>query len=67
MIDDYFAAVTAQDIDLLRRLFAPDARSTSTASAARGHDDICAYYTDNTFTFEDFRPAPGPLHSTAPP
>ena len=27
----------------------------------RGHDDILRYYTEKTFVFEDFRPAPGPL------
>ena len=34
-------------------------RSTSTATVARGHDDILAYYTEHTFAFEDFRPDPG--------
>ena len=27
----------------------------------RGRADILAYYTERTFTFEDFRPSPRPL------
>ena len=62
LVDDYFAAVTAQDPDMLRRLYSPTATFQSGDVVRRGLDDIIDYYIDNTFTFEDFRPVPGPLH-----
>ena len=61
LIGDYFAAVTAQDPELLRGLFAPDARFDVDGDRRAGHEDILRYYTDHTFVFEDFRPDPGPL------
>jgi hypothetical protein len=61
IIDDYFAAVTAQDVDMLRGLFASDATFDVDGDRRRGHDDILAYYTEHTFVHEDFRPTPGPL------
>jgi hypothetical protein len=61
IIDGYFAAVTAQDVDMLRGLFAPDATFDVDGDRRRGHDDILAYYTEHTFVHEDFRPTPGPL------
>jgi ketosteroid isomerase-like protein len=61
LIDDYFAAVTAHDTDMLRGLFAPDAVFDVDGDVRRGHDDILGYYTERTFTFDDFRPSPGPL------
>ena len=60
LIDDYFAAVTAHDTDLLRSLFTPDAVFDVDGDVRTGHDDILAYYTGRTFTFDDFRPSPGP-------
>ena len=56
LIDDYFTAVTAQEIDLVRALFRPDAVFESGDVRLQGLDAICGYYTANTFTFEDFRP-----------
>ena len=61
LIDDYFAAVTAQDPELLRRVFAPDATFDVDGDRRRGYEDILAYYTEHTFVFEDFRPDPAPL------
>jgi uncharacterized protein len=61
LIDDYFAAVTAQDIRLVRALFAPDAVFHSGDVRLEGIDAICGYYLSRTFTFPDFRPAPGPV------
>jgi predicted TIM-barrel fold metal-dependent hydrolase/ketosteroid isomerase-like protein len=61
LIDDYFAAVTAQDAGMLQGLFAPDASFDVDGELRQGHDQILAYYTERTFTFEDFRPRPGPL------
>ena len=61
LIGDYFAAVTAQDPELLRGLFAPDARFDVDGDRRAGHEDILRYYADHTFVFEDFRPDPGPL------
>ncbi len=60
IVDDYFAAVTARDIDLLRGIFAPDAAFDVDGDRRRGHDDILAYYTEKTFSHDDFRPTPGP-------
>jgi ketosteroid isomerase-like protein len=60
-MDDYFAAVTAHDADLLRSLFAPDASFDVDGDVRHGHDEILAYYTERTFTFDDFRPTPLPL------
>ena len=60
-IADYFAAVTAHDVDLLRSLFTPDARFDVDGDVRHGHDQILAYYTERTFTFDDFRPTPLPL------
>ncbi len=60
IIDDYFAAVTARDTEMLRGLFAPDAAFDVDGDRRTGHDAILAYYTEKTFTYDDFRPTPGP-------
>jgi predicted TIM-barrel fold metal-dependent hydrolase len=59
LLDDYFTAVTAQEIDLVRALFADDAVFESGDIRLQGLDAICGYYLSKTFTYEDFRPAPG--------
>ncbi len=59
LIDDYFTAVTAQEIDLVRALFTPDAVFESGGIRLQGLDAISGYYTSKTFTFDDFRPVPG--------
>ena len=59
LIDDYFTAVTAQEIDLVRALFTPDAVFESGDIRLQGLDAISGYYTSKTFTFDDFRPVPG--------
>jgi uncharacterized protein len=61
LIDDYFAAVTAQDAGMLQVLFAPGASFDVDGDIRHGHHEILAYYTERTFTFEDFRPLPGTL------
>jgi len=61
LVGDYFAAVTAQDPTLLRRLFASDGVLDVDGDVRRGHDDVLAYYTERTFVYDDFRPSPGPL------
>jgi predicted TIM-barrel fold metal-dependent hydrolase/ketosteroid isomerase-like protein len=61
VVADYFAAVTAQDADMLRTLFAPDAVFDVDGERRTGHEDILGYYTERTFTYRDFRPDPGPL------
>jgi predicted TIM-barrel fold metal-dependent hydrolase len=61
LVGDYFAAVTAQDPSLLRRLFAPDGVLDVDGDVRHGHEDVLAYYTERTFVYEDFRPSPGPL------
>jgi hypothetical protein len=62
VMSDYFAAVTAHDADLLRSLFAPDATFDVDGEVRSGHEQILAYYTERTFTFDDFRPVPQPIH-----
>ena len=59
LLDDYFTAVTAQEIDLIRALFTPDAVFESGDIRLQGLDAICGYYLSKTFTYADFRPAPG--------
>jgi uncharacterized protein len=59
LIDDYFAAVTAHDADMLRGLFGPDAAFDVDGDRRTGWADILDYYTERTFTFADFRPVPG--------
>jgi predicted TIM-barrel fold metal-dependent hydrolase len=59
LLDDYFTAVTAQEIDLVRALFADDAVFESGDIRLQGLDAICSYYLNKTFTYDDFRPAPG--------
>jgi len=61
LVGDYFAAVTAQDPTLLRRLFASDGVLDVDGDVRRGHDEVLAYYTERTFVYDDFRPSPGPL------
>lgn len=61
VIGDYFTAVTVQDPELLRQLFAPDATFDVDGDVRHGHEDILRYYKEKTFVFEDFRPDPGPL------
>jgi hypothetical protein len=58
LLDDYFTAVTAQEIDLVRALFTEDAVFESGDIRLQGLDAISGYYLDKTFTYEDFRPAP---------
>jgi predicted TIM-barrel fold metal-dependent hydrolase len=58
---NYFSAVTAQDFDLLAGLFTDDAVLESGPTRLEGRDAVLSYYADNTFTFDDFRPVPGPL------
>lgn len=60
IMSDYFAAVTAHDADLLRSLFASDATFDVDGEIRCGHEQILAYYTERTFTFDDFCPAPEP-------
>jgi len=50
--------VTAQEIDLVRALFADDAVFESGDIRLQGLDAICGYYLANTFTYADFRLAP---------
>jgi hypothetical protein len=59
LIDDYFTAVTAQEIDFVRALFTPDAVFESGDVRLQGLDAISGYYASKTFTFDDFRPVPG--------
>ena len=66
IIDDYFAAVTAHDADMLRGLFAPDAAFDVDGDRRRGRDAILAYYAGHTFGYADFRPDPGPLRIDGP-
>jgi ketosteroid isomerase-like protein len=61
VVADYFAAVTAQDPDMLRGLFAPDAVFDVDGEHRTGLDSILGYYVERTFRFADFRPDPGPL------
>ncbi|HWE66406.1 MAG TPA: nuclear transport factor 2 family protein [Acidimicrobiales bacterium] len=61
LIGRYFSAVTARNVDALRALFSPTAVLTSGPIRLDGRDAIIAYYVDNTFTFDDFHPVPGPL------
>jgi predicted TIM-barrel fold metal-dependent hydrolase len=61
LIDDYFAAVTAQDPALVRSVFAPNASFDVDGDVRHGHEDILDYYLRHTFVFEDFRPDPAPL------
>lgn len=58
LLDDYFTAVTAQDIDAVRALFAPEAVFESGDIRLQGLDAICEYYRTKTFTYQDFRPVP---------
>ena len=61
LVDDYFAAVTAQDPALLARLFAPDAVLDVDGERRIGLDAVLAYYAEHTFTYPDFRPSPAEL------
>ena len=61
LIGRYFEAVTARDVEALRALFSPTARLASGPIHLAGRDAIISYYTENTFTFDDFHPVPGPL------
>jgi uncharacterized protein len=61
VMGDYFSAVTAQDIEHLATLFSADAVLDSGPTRLAGRDEVISYYRENTFTFEDFRPVPGPL------
>ncbi len=60
LLADYFAAVTAHDPVLLGSLFDPDAVFDVDGEVRRGRRDIIRYYSERTFTFEDFRPWPRP-------
>jgi uncharacterized protein len=61
LIHDYFAAVTTRDVEALRALYAPNATLESGDVQLVGREAVLQYYIDNTFTFDDFRPVPGPL------
>jgi len=61
IVDDYFAAVTAQDAAMLAALLAPGAVLDVDGEVRVGRDAVLSYYTERTFSFADFRPTPGPL------
>ncbi len=61
LIGEYFTAVTAQDPELLVALIGADATFDFDGDVRHGREDILRYYKENTFVFEDFRPAPGAL------
>jgi predicted TIM-barrel fold metal-dependent hydrolase len=61
IIGDYFAAVTARDVELVRALFSPDAVLESDGVNLVGPDAILRHYSEKTFTHDEFRPIPGPL------
>jgi uncharacterized protein len=61
LVEEYFAAVTAQEKMLLAPLFSPDAVLDVDGERRVGLDDVLAYYAQYTFTYEDFRPSPGEL------
>ncbi len=61
IVDDYFAAVTAHDTAMLGELFDTNAVLDVDGEVRRGRDAVLSYYTGHTFTYDDFRPAPGPL------
>jgi predicted TIM-barrel fold metal-dependent hydrolase len=60
-VGEYFTAVTAQDPELLGDLFSADVTFDFDGDVRHGREDILRYYKENTFVFEDFRPAPGAL------
>jgi hypothetical protein len=64
VIHDYFSAVTAHDAALLRSLFSPSATMVVDTTRLEGIDAIMGYYAQQAFTFDDFRPDPGPLEVT---
>jgi uncharacterized protein len=61
VVDDYFAAVTAQDTALLRSLFSDLAVLVVDGERREGREAVLDYYREHTFGFPDFRPDPGPL------
>ena len=67
IIDDYFAAVTAQDVDTLRGLFAPTPRSTSTATSGAGTTTSCATTPSTPSSSRTSAPTPARCGSTARP
>lgn len=61
MVDDYFAAMRAQDVAALVRIFAPDGKIIwPDGRAIAGHEAIRETYT-KLFTMPSNNPAPGPL------
>jgi len=62
IMDDYFAAVSAQDLALVGALMAPHIIFESGPVRLEGIDAVLGYYAQ-TFAYPDFRPAPGPLHT----
>ncbi len=59
---DYLSAVSTHDVEALSALFTPNATLISGEVTLEGRDKVVGYYVANTFTFDDFRPQPGPLH-----
>ena len=61
IVHEYFSAVTAHDAELLRSLFSPSLVLVIDQARLEGLPTILDYYRQNAFTFDDFRPDPGPF------
>jgi len=61
VVADYFSAVTMQDADALRRLFASDAVLDAQGTRYEGSEVISRFYREGAFRFGDLLPVPGPL------
>lgn len=60
VVDAYFAAIVARDVDALRRLFTPGARLDAEGMCYEGTEAIARFYADGAFAFDDLLPRPGP-------
>jgi ketosteroid isomerase-like protein len=61
VINDYFNAIRARDLDGIGASFTDDATLITAAGTFTGRDAIVGFYRDLAFAVEDLWPEPGPL------
>jgi len=61
VVQSYFAAILARDVDGIRSAFTDDAVLTAGEARIEGALQIARFYAEGAFAFEDLTPDPGPM------
>lgn len=61
IVDSYFAAIRAHDVDGIKKLFAPAGELVTSTGTYVGPDAIADFYAGQAFAASDLQPQPGPF------